>query len=356
MSKRILLADDSLTIQKVVELTFMDEDFEVEAVGSGDEAISRLAGDLPNIVIADVHMPGASGYEVCRQAKAMSSNLPVLLLVGTFEALDENEMVECGADGNLKKPFDSQELLQVVRRMTSGDAPQRVEEAEEPDSAPIEGLEQTSHDDEAGVEEPVQSVTGFDLGRGEVEVTTELEEPAPALADFDGTASDLEDEPELAPVDLGIDAEVSPEPDEDLMEASDNETVLLDVLPPMPVSDHVAVQAEEQVEEPAEEQAEEQVQDDLEREVSALLESAPEVEEEVVGAEAVDHETAEQEQQEPAAVGAGGLSDDDVERVARRVVELMSDDAVREVAWDVIPDMVEIVIKARVRELEAEVD
>ena len=44
MSKKILLADDSLTIQKVVELTFMDEDFEVEAVGSGDEAINRLGG------------------------------------------------------------------------------------------------------------------------------------------------------------------------------------------------------------------------------------------------------------------------------------------------------------------------
>ena len=53
---------------------------------------------------------------------------------------------------------------------------------------------------------------------------------------------------------------------------------------------------------------------------------------------------------------AGGMSDLDVERVARRVVELMSDDAVREVAWDVIPDMAEIVIKARVRELEAETD
>src|ERR1044072_1963250 len=112
MGKRILLADDSVTIQKVVELTFMDEDFEVVAVSNGDEAVSRLGDVAPDLVIADVHMPGANGYEVCRRVKGWRPRTPVLLLGGTFEAFDQNEAQRAGADSFLKKPFDSQELLQ----------------------------------------------------------------------------------------------------------------------------------------------------------------------------------------------------------------------------------------------------
>ncbi|HEY0782393.1 MAG TPA: response regulator, partial [Thermoanaerobaculia bacterium] len=114
MSKRILLADDSVTIQKVIELTFMDGDFEVKAVSNGDEALALLAATKVDFIIADVHMPGANGYEVCRQAKQLRPNVPVLLLVGTFEPFDEAQAKAVGADSFLKKPFDSQELLQRV--------------------------------------------------------------------------------------------------------------------------------------------------------------------------------------------------------------------------------------------------
>src|SRR4051812_11841988 len=114
MGKRILLADDSVTIQKVVELTFMDEDFEVVAVSNGDEAVARLAEVQPDVVIADIHMPGANGYEVCRQVKQWRPGTPVLLLVGTFEPFQDEEARRAGADGHLKKPFDSQELLRRV--------------------------------------------------------------------------------------------------------------------------------------------------------------------------------------------------------------------------------------------------
>jgi CheY-like chemotaxis protein len=111
MSRRILLADDSVTIQKVIELTFMDDDYEVRAVGNGDEALAMLTALTVDFVIADVHMPGASGYEVCRRSKQLRPAVPVLLLVGTFEPFDEAQARECGADSYLKKPFDSQELL-----------------------------------------------------------------------------------------------------------------------------------------------------------------------------------------------------------------------------------------------------
>src|SRR6185295_7940656 len=124
MSRRILLADDSVTIQKVIELTFMDGDFEVRAVSSGDEAIAVLDSADPDVVIADVHMPGANGYEVARRSKALRPHVPVLLLVGTFEPFDEAQARACGADRYLKKPFDSQELLEIVEQLaSSGTAP-----------------------------------------------------------------------------------------------------------------------------------------------------------------------------------------------------------------------------------------
>src|SRR5215813_11446818 len=117
MKSRILLADDSVTIQKVIELTFMDEDFEVRAVSNGDEALALLPDLKPDFVIADVHMPGANGYEVCRRSKELRPDVPVLLLVGTFEPFDEAQARAVGADSHLKKPFDSQELLQRVEEL-----------------------------------------------------------------------------------------------------------------------------------------------------------------------------------------------------------------------------------------------
>src|SRR3954463_13017557 len=123
MKRRILLADDSVTIQKVIELTFMDEDFEVRAVSNGDEALALLSEVKPDFVIADVHMPGANGYEVCRKSKQLRISVPVLLLVGTFEPFDENEARAAGADSFLKKPFDSQELLQRVQELLASTPP-----------------------------------------------------------------------------------------------------------------------------------------------------------------------------------------------------------------------------------------
>src|SRR4051794_41862084 len=107
MKRRILLADDSVTIQKVIELTFMDEDYEVRAVSNGDEAVALLSSLNPDFVIADVHMPGANGYEVCRRAKQMRPGPPVLLVVGTFEPLDEAPAPAVGAGSPPKKAVDS---------------------------------------------------------------------------------------------------------------------------------------------------------------------------------------------------------------------------------------------------------
>lgn len=116
----ILVADDSVTIQKVLELTFMDEPYEVISVGDGVRACEEIAKYKPSIVLADVHMPGQNGYEVCRQTKELWPNTPVLLLVGVFEPFDETKYRACGADGVIEKPFDSQDALRMVETLILG--------------------------------------------------------------------------------------------------------------------------------------------------------------------------------------------------------------------------------------------
>ena len=123
MSKLVLLADDSATIRKVIELTFSDTDFHVESVASGEEALAKLELMRPDIVLADVVMPEPSGYEICRRVKLMDRPVPVLLLAGVFEAFDHEQARACGADGCLLKPFESRTLLdRVASLLASRDA------------------------------------------------------------------------------------------------------------------------------------------------------------------------------------------------------------------------------------------
>jgi CheY-like chemotaxis protein len=110
---KLLLADDSLTVQKVVSLTFTDEDIDVITVGDGDSAIEAIRQTRPDIVLADVNMPGSSGYEVCRSVRESDSTrgIPVILLVGSFEPFDEELAESVGANSFLTKPFQSIRLL-----------------------------------------------------------------------------------------------------------------------------------------------------------------------------------------------------------------------------------------------------
>ncbi len=121
MGCKILLADDSITIQKVVNLTFAEEGIEVVAVSNGDQAERKLAEFRPDLVLADIFMPGKNGYELCETIKQnpQFSNVPVVLLVGAFEPFDQNEAKRVGADDQLTKPFESRKLVETVRRLIS---------------------------------------------------------------------------------------------------------------------------------------------------------------------------------------------------------------------------------------------
>ena len=119
MPPRILLADDSVTVQKVIELTFSDEGMLVVAVGDGRQAIERLDSDPPDVVLADVSMPERDGYEVAEHIKRTPSlaHIPVVLMTGAFEQLDEARAREVGCDGVLAKPFEPQMVITMVREL-----------------------------------------------------------------------------------------------------------------------------------------------------------------------------------------------------------------------------------------------
>jgi CheY-like chemotaxis protein len=104
---RILVADDNSNIQKMVGLALKDQGIDVVAVGNGEAAVRKISDIRPDLVLADVFMPVRNGYEVCQYVKADASlaHIPVILLVGAFDPLDEQEAQRVGADGVLKKPF-----------------------------------------------------------------------------------------------------------------------------------------------------------------------------------------------------------------------------------------------------------
>ncbi|MEQ9503649.1 MAG: response regulator [Deltaproteobacteria bacterium] len=126
MAKTILVADDSKTIQKAVELTFGSTEYQVVAVGDGQSALARIEEQRPDAVLADVAMPGLDGYDLCAQIKsnAATSGIPVLLLASAFDPFDDGRAAAANADGHLKKPFDTQSLLALVADATGGEAPQ----------------------------------------------------------------------------------------------------------------------------------------------------------------------------------------------------------------------------------------
>jgi CheY-like chemotaxis protein len=138
MPYKLLLADDSVTIQRVIELTFAEEDVTVTAVSDGQQAIDLIQAAPPDIVLADVGMPKRDGYEVAAFIKndPALEHIPVLLLTGAFEPIDDERAQAVRCDGVLAKPFEPQLLISRVKELLQGVAP-TLAEFSAPDDAPV---------------------------------------------------------------------------------------------------------------------------------------------------------------------------------------------------------------------------
>jgi DNA-binding response OmpR family regulator len=164
MRRTILLADDSPTIRRLVTQTFADANFKIVEVSNGDAAIKAVEEVRPNLVIADIYMPGKNGYEVCayiRNHSALKAT-PVILLVGAFDAFDEETAKQAGATANITKPFEPRALIDLVKSVFQGAHEQQREpepEAEpEPVAKPLRKLEPV-HEQAREPEQPAHAAS-----------------------------------------------------------------------------------------------------------------------------------------------------------------------------------------------------
>jgi len=181
MVKKILVADDSITIQKIVAMAFEKEDAVVEGISNGKEAFERIGDFNPDIVLADVDMPGLTGFELSKKIKADPEfdSVKVLLLASDFEDFNESLFNESGADDHILKPFKSDNIVKKVVDLISKDSAETAVELfpvdEEGD--PVFDL---SEADMIEAVEPAEAAVGLSADNviGQKNEVTEVIEPA----------------------------------------------------------------------------------------------------------------------------------------------------------------------------------
>jgi CheY-like chemotaxis protein len=194
MRRKLLLADDSVTIQRVIELTFADEDIDVVAVGDGDAAIARLDSAPPDIVLADVGMPGRDGYEVAMYVhlKPALAHIPVVLLTGALQPVDDAKAREAGCAGVLVKPFEPHMVIAKVRELldkrevsTDARAGERPAAAGRPagaESSPADAIMSAPPSAQAGVQTQDDYFAQLDAAFASLNTQAASGAPPPATA------------------------------------------------------------------------------------------------------------------------------------------------------------------------------
>ena len=362
--RKLLLADDSATIQKVIDLTFADEGVQVVSVGSGREAIDRLLEIRPDVVLADVFMPSPNGYEVCEYVKTNEQlkHVPVVLLVGSFEPFDEAEARRVGADDILTKPFQSiRRLIDRVGALVSSPPPAAKEsptlelphaEVPEEELMDTHELEVTTADtlqlDEAAVEEL----------KAHVEPPIRAAESSPTEENMETGVAGPESHADQADVllDLGELETVGDASDEFVLELDDD----VSEAAPAAVPVYQPAPSYQPAYQPASAYEAAPAKAFVEPAVSETKPYEPELHDSFADTQEINYAIAEPEPEVKSlsssvssaatSVGVGDLSPEMIDAIARRAVELMSDKVIREIAWEVVPDLAELLIKKQLEE------
>jgi CheY-like chemotaxis protein len=369
--KTILLADDSITIQKVVELTFSDADYQVVCVGNGAQALRKLGEVRPDIVLLDVIMPEKNGYEVCEQIKRSpsTSGIPVLLLTGTFEPFDKKRAEAAGADGHLTKPFESQLLVSRVEELIA--ATPRVATAEQAGGMDVISGGEVYRVDPAGGSDRMRPAVGSQgPPPGAVSRPGAGEAPG-SMPPVPGAAVPPR-EPDAGGAyvgfaDVGFGGEapsIVPDRFDDAPPAGGSPATLRlnrgELSRSAPGARPPAGAAEASPAEQAEDFAgafERQfdLADDTTSAPVAVPEPAADTGEWAPPPEAPPMETWSAAPSASADPGNGhpaGLTPEAMDLIAEKVVQKLSDRVVREIAWEILPEVAEAVVRRRIKELE----
>lgn len=356
--RKLLLADDSATIQKVIDLTFADEGVRVVAVGSGQEAIDQILEVAPDIVLADVFMPSPNGYEVCEYVKTNEKlkHIPVMLLVGSFEPFDEAEARRVGADDILTKPFQSiRRLIDRVGALVSSPPAEKLTP-----TAELPKIKEESEEEVVRMDAHELEVTTADTLPLDDEISEQvgrMEQPVAApesLAREEKMETETRNDSSDVLLDIGDLEPVSASAEDDFVLDLDDDYTS-DVAAPAYAAEPSRAYVEPQVKEAVaaagayQHSAYADTQElpyGLEVEDVAVVEPEPEPAP-IVAAEPEPVVAAANEAASSA--GVGQLTPEMIDAIARRAVELMSDKVIREIAWEVVPDLAELLIK---RQLE----
>jgi CheY-like chemotaxis protein len=383
MGGKLLLADDSITIQKVVELTFAETSHQVVAVGGGRELLRRLGEVKPDCVLCDVIMPDMSGYDVCQTIKSDPATLhiPVVLLTGTFEPFDRDRALAVGCDAIVTKPFESRELVGAVEdllvRAKAFGAGAPMPGAEGGESAAGSGIP-------AGVEALEFTTTGLDslmkhigpasppahediviepleLGDSHpaapAPVPPEFREPVPTPETDDFIFSP----PRGVATGLGRTGIHNPPPP--VPATAEEKDVFATTPTPVAPTARAATPVREEV---FLEDASEPAEPEPSRPGATAPAAAPlmaDVAPVALPPEALEHigaRISEALGRPPAAPGAASaapheLSAAEAEQVARKLLELYTPQLER-IAWEIIPEVAEMLVRKRIAELEETVD
>lgn len=391
MPKKILLADDSITIQKVVELTFSDGDYEVVATNNGNKAIQRLGEVRPDIILSDIIMPEKNGYELCEYVKSHPDyrHIPVILLTGTFEPFDPDRAEKAGCDAVITKPFESQSLIhkveELIEQSGSGAKAVSTAQASPAESRPMKESPSfgASSEDETRAFPPPKIDLGWSAKTpAEPESVTApaasaTQPAAPMFAStaFEehggksaaGSASEKSSPPPLfdEPSDSGTTKAFPKMSFQDIQRPEVDTGAFpkmdFDDLPKSPVSSGEAFAGESvwPSSEPSRQAAPFSDEPITPDESSESLFDAGRTDTWPTSPAPTTPPVSETRGAESPSSAAssdmsGKLSQEEIDQIAKRVVELMSEQVVKNIAWEVIPDLAEMIVRERIKQLENE--
>lgn len=154
MNHKVLLADDSLTIQKVIKITLANQPYEVTEASSEEELFRHLPEIKPKLVFLDFNLSEKyTGYELTARIKSIVPSAKVLLLLGTFDSVEDASMEKCGASDKIVKPFDSNKFIAICKQLIDSFGPEEIPYPQ-PKSSSSTGLH-SDLDDQWTVNQPV---------------------------------------------------------------------------------------------------------------------------------------------------------------------------------------------------------
>ena len=120
MTSTVLAVDDSVTMRRVLEITFAGPDFNVITVDSADAALAKLKSVKADVVVTDTTLDPKNGYDLCKAIKQSTPGVPVLILSSKQNPFDPARGAAAQADDHIDKPFDTQQMIDKVKKLLSG--------------------------------------------------------------------------------------------------------------------------------------------------------------------------------------------------------------------------------------------